>query len=177
MQGVDNRATEAWLSVAWRDGTPDAGDDTFERGAAFAAVLARTLRAAGYEPRRLRVGLGHGRVLELHVEGDVPGMPQADFESLARVALNAVTRRRALGADEELELIARLDASPTTPQLPPGAQPPTMGTPPAPTASPPATIAPSATVGTPPAPTASPPAAGSPSPAVGTPQVTTPSPA
>ena len=108
MQGVDNTGTEAWLSVAWRDGTPDAGDDTFERGAAFAALLARTLRAAGYEPRRLRVGIGRGRTLELHVEADVPGMPPADFESLARVALNAVQRRRDLGAAEEVELIARL---------------------------------------------------------------------
>src|SRR5207302_5840654 len=106
MQGVEHEtsmastpeASGAWLSVGWQNGLPDADDQSFERGAAFAAVLARTLRAAGYEPKRLQLGLRRGAqgVLELHVVGDVPGMPQSDFESLARVTLNAVTLRREL---------------------------------------------------------------------------------
>src|SRR5437868_14146404 len=85
-----NGANGPWLSVGWQHGTPDPGDIGFERGAAFAGVLARTLRAAGYEPRRLQVGLERSPqgVLELHLTGEVPGMPLSDFESLARVTLH-----------------------------------------------------------------------------------------
>jgi hypothetical protein len=111
MHGVERETGGAWLSVGWENGTPDPDDRSFERGAAFAAVLARTLRAAGYEPKRLQISLGRGPqgVLELHVVGDVPGMPQADFESLARVTLHAVALRRELAGDEDLVLLSRLD--------------------------------------------------------------------
>jgi hypothetical protein len=50
-------------------------------------------------------------VLELHVIGDVPGMPLSDFESLARVTLNAVTLRRELAGDEDLLLHVFLEPS------------------------------------------------------------------
>lgn len=104
-----------WLSVGWRQGMPDPGDRGFERGAVFAGVLARTLRAAGYEPRRLEVHLARNAqgVLELHVRGEVPGMPLGDFESLARVTLHAVTLRRELAGDEDLALVVELRPSTT----------------------------------------------------------------
>src|SRR3954447_4320240 len=124
MHGVERETGGAWLSVGWQNGTPDPGDQSFERGAAFAAVLARTLRAAGYEPHRLQVSLGRGAqgVLELHVTGDVPGMPQSDFESLARVTLHAVTLRRDLAGDEDLLLLVGMDSDgkPTNGSLLPG---------------------------------------------------------
>jgi hypothetical protein len=111
MQGVERETAGAWLSVGWQNGTPDPDDQSFERGAAIAGVLARTLRAAGYEPRRLQLALRRGAqgVLELHVLGDVPGMPLSDFESLARVTLNAVTLRRELAGDEDLVLLVHLE--------------------------------------------------------------------
>ncbi len=91
MHGTDQDSGGAQLSVGWQDGVPDPGDHGLEQAASYAALLTRTLAAAGYQVRRLDVGLRRGAdgILEITVRGDVPHMPEPDFASLARVTLNA----------------------------------------------------------------------------------------
>ena len=105
---------EPQLSVGWQEGTPEPGDQTLERAAAYIAALARALAAAGYQPRHLDVGLRHGAVgvLQLHVRGDIPRISEADFESAARVTLNSVSIRLGLAGDGALQLWAHLDTQP-----------------------------------------------------------------
>jgi hypothetical protein len=91
MQGTDQDSGGAQLSVGWQDGVPEPGDHGLEQAASYAALLTRTLAAAGYLVRRLDVGARRGAqgILEITVHGDVPRMDEADFASLARVTLNA----------------------------------------------------------------------------------------
>src|SRR5205807_9386426 len=84
------------VSVAWQGGALDQGDPSLERAAAFAAILARTLIAAGYQPRNLAVGVRRespGGVLHLSVRGDIPSIAEPDFEALTRATLNSVSSR------------------------------------------------------------------------------------
>jgi hypothetical protein len=124
MDDSERNAGEAWLSVGWQTGTPEPGDPTFEHGAAFAGVLARTLVAAGYQPRRLDIRLQRGAEAapELHVSGDIPGMAQADFESLTLVTMHALRLRKDVAGDTELVVVARLTqvgSAVSAPPLPP----------------------------------------------------------
>jgi hypothetical protein len=111
MEEVDDKAGEPWLSVGWRNGTPGPGATSFWQGAAFASVFARTLAAAGYEPRRLEVEVRRGALgrVELHIIGDVPGMSEADFDSLAQVTLHALRLRKDLAGADELVVVGRLE--------------------------------------------------------------------
>src|SRR5712692_7173076 len=99
MHGTEHEPWGAQLSVGWQDGLPGQGDQSLERAAAYAAILTRTLAAAGYQPRRLDVGLRRGAhgVLEIRVHGDVPRMPEPDFASLARVTLHAANLAQDIG--------------------------------------------------------------------------------
>jgi hypothetical protein len=98
------------LSVAWEGDPPAEGDQTFEQASAYAAILARTLESAGYQPRRLEIGLRRGTTgaLELRVSGEVPGMTEADFISLARVTLTGTRLRHGLAGEADIELVASL---------------------------------------------------------------------
>ncbi len=106
-----------WLSVRWRSGTPEASGTSLGQGAAFAGVFARTLAAAGYQPRGLEVQLQRGPLgrLELHVIGDVPGMPLVDFDSLAQVTLHALRLRKDLPGADEFVVVAHLEPARTSP--------------------------------------------------------------
>jgi len=91
VQGTEQDTGGAQLSVGWLDGFPEQGDQSLERAAAYAAILTRTLVAAGYQPRRLDVGLRRGahHILEFTVRGDIPRMAEPAFTRLARVTLHA----------------------------------------------------------------------------------------
>src|SRR5437868_2119563 len=108
--GIEGENVEAELSFGWEDGSPVQVEPGLERLAAYSVVFARTLTAAGYTPRRLDVGLRRGKPgdLELHVRGDVPGIPEADFLSLARITLHSFRFKHGLTGDEEPQIQADL---------------------------------------------------------------------
>src|SRR5438309_5770634 len=93
------------VSIAWQGGPLDQGDPILERAAAFAAVLARTLTAAGYQARNLAVGVrreGPRDVLHLHVRADIAGIAQSDFEALVRATLNGISARLGFSLEGDL---------------------------------------------------------------------------
>src|SRR5260370_6259031 len=101
------------VSVAWQGGALDQGDPILERAAAFAAVLARTLTAAGYQPRNLAVGVRREAprdVLHVNVSGDIPGIAQSDFEALVRATLNGISARLGFSLEGDLVLVAQLES-------------------------------------------------------------------
>src|SRR5205809_5707170 len=110
MQGTDQDRGGAQLSVGWQDGVPEPGDHGLEQAASYAALLTRTLAAAGHQVRRLDVGLRRGAdgMLEMTVRGDVPHMPEPDFASLARVTLNAARLAEDSHGTDDVVLLATL---------------------------------------------------------------------
>ncbi len=127
VQGIEQDAGGAQLSVEWQGGDVAQGDPGLERAAAFASVLARTLAAAGYQPRQLSVGVQRAArgVLRLSVCGNVPGISETDFESVARATFNGVGARLGFSRDSELILVPRLESSEQSAQprvLPPHPQ-------------------------------------------------------
>jgi hypothetical protein len=121
MRSVEGDHLEAELSFGWEEGLPAQDDPGLERVAAYSVVLTRTLTAAGYAPRRLDVRLRRGASgdLEVHVRGDVPGIPEADFLSLARVTLHSFRLQHGLASDHEPQLAAHLeDGLPRVTELP-----------------------------------------------------------
>jgi hypothetical protein len=114
MHAVARGGGSIQLSVAWEGDPPDEGDRTFELASAYAAVLARTLESAGYQPRRLDVVIrpGSAGAFVLHVLGDVEGMPEDDFVSLARLTLTSPRLKdKDNTALTDLELVAELVSS------------------------------------------------------------------
>jgi hypothetical protein len=113
MQGTDQDQPRALLSVAWEGRPPAEDDPVFERASAYAAVLVRTLEGAGYQPRRLEITLRRGSAgaLRLHVRGDIPGISETDFVSLARVTLTSPRTRQAFGDSADFEFVAELAAT------------------------------------------------------------------
>ena len=111
MQGIERDTGGAQLSVGWLDGIPELGDQSLERAAAYAAILTRTLVAAGYQPRRLEVGLRRGahRILEFTVRGDVPRMAEPAFIRLARVTLNAARLAQDIDGTHDVLFSATLE--------------------------------------------------------------------
>src|SRR5437016_14251458 len=111
MHGIEQEPGEAHLSVGWQAGVPEPGDHRLERAAAYAALLTRTLAAAGYQARRLDVCLRRGNhgILEILVRGDVPSMPASDFASLARVALTTANLAADGDRRNDLRLLATLE--------------------------------------------------------------------
>jgi hypothetical protein len=111
------------VSVSWQGGALDQGDPAMERAAAFAAVLTRTLGAAGYQPRHLSVGVRReaaGGVLHLNVHGDVPGISEPDFEALARATMNGVSGRLGFSLEGDVVLVAQLEGAARVEPSPPG---------------------------------------------------------
>jgi len=111
VQGIERDTGGAQLSVGWLDGIPELGDQSLERAAAYAAILTRTLVAAGYQPRRLEVGLRRGahRILEFTVRGDVPRMAEPAFIRLARVTLNAARLAQDIDGTHDVLFSATLE--------------------------------------------------------------------
>ena len=101
----DEQSGEAKLSVAWQGESAQPGDQSLERAAVYASVLARTLSAAGYRAKHLSVGLRREApgVLHLEIQGDIPDISEGDFSSIARATLNGVSSR--LGFSVERDLI------------------------------------------------------------------------
>jgi hypothetical protein len=127
MQGTEQEPGEAHLSVGWQAAIPEPGDQSLERAAAYAAILTRTLAAAGYQPRRLDLGLrrdAHG-ILEIRLRGDVPRMPEPDFASLARVTLNAANLIQDVDGMHDVVLWATLE--PDVADTPIGPHPARLG--------------------------------------------------
>lgn len=131
MRGAGNDNVEAELSFGWEDGPPGPDDPSIERIAAYAVVLARMLGAAGYTPHHLDMGLRRGAQggLELHVRGEVPDIPEADFVSLAQVTLHTFRQQRGLADDTELRAELKSASRPSQPtrspvSLRPAAPPP-----------------------------------------------------
>jgi len=120
MHGIDQEPGGAQLSVGWQEGSPEPGDQSLERAAAYAALLTRTLVAAGYEPRGLDVGLRRGAhgLLEMQVRGDVPHMPERDFASLARLTLNAANVTPTADGTNDILLRATLVTPDAVPEPP-----------------------------------------------------------
>jgi hypothetical protein len=110
------------LSVLWQAGEPEYHVDTVDHIASYARSLVEALRMAGWEPRRIEVGLhvAPPHIVELDVQGEVPRLDQASFAKLASVAVAACSLWAALDADAEIRLRPRL--LPTT-QMPIDAQP------------------------------------------------------
>jgi hypothetical protein len=111
VQGIEQDSGGAQLSVGWLDGFPEQGDQSLERAAAYAAILSRTLVAAGWQPRRLDVGVRRGAhgILELTVHGDIPRMAEADFARLARVTLYAAKLAQDVDGRSNVLFAATLD--------------------------------------------------------------------
>ena len=119
MRGAGNDNVEAELSFGWEDGPPGPDDPSIERIAAYAVVLARMLGAAGFTPHHLDIGLRRGAQggLELHVRGEVPDIPEADFVSLAQVTLHTFRQQRGLADDTELRAELESASRPSQPAL------------------------------------------------------------
>src|SRR5258708_37269741 len=117
MYGTEQESGGAQLSVGWQNGLPEPGDQSLERAAAYAAILTRTLVAAGYQPRRLDVGLRRGahHILEFTVRGDIPRMAEPAFTRLARVTLHAAKLAQDVDGTHDVLFSATLQSpQPTT---------------------------------------------------------------
>jgi hypothetical protein len=113
MLGIDDQERDdVSLSVHWLDRL-DNDDLIVDCASAFAATLARTLESAGYEPRRIDVGLRHNNPhpVEFNVSGEVPSISAADFASLALITLRTTTRRYGLLGRLEPRLVAAVQPS------------------------------------------------------------------
>ena len=99
----------ARLSVVWQAGQPESTLDTVEHVASYARSLVEALTMAGWQPKRIEVGLrALPGVVELDVRGEVPRLDQASFAKLASVAIAACNLWAALDEDAEIRLRPRL---------------------------------------------------------------------
>jgi hypothetical protein len=116
----------ARLSVFWQAGLPEHPIDTVDHVASYAKALVEALTAAGWQPRRLEVGLRvvPPRVVEIDVRGEVPRLDQASFAKLASLAIASCNLWAALDADSEIRLRPRLIPTEPVPAALPAAAAP-----------------------------------------------------
>jgi hypothetical protein len=128
MHRTEQEPRGAQLSVGWQDGVPEQGDQRLERAAAYAAILTHALAAAGYQPRRLDIGLRLRApgVLEMRVHGDVPRMDETEFGALARTALRTANLAQDIDGSNDVLLLPTLGSSVGAPHPPSTVQPATL---------------------------------------------------
>jgi hypothetical protein len=100
----------ARLSVVWLEDEPDQPVDALDHVASYARALVEALRVARWHPHRLEIALQlpSSRVIDLEVEGEVPGLDQAGFAKLSSIAIASCNLWQALPSDAEIRLRARL---------------------------------------------------------------------
>src|SRR5438045_737620 len=89
----------ARLAVTWRaDHAGGKSVDTLDHVSSYMRALVEVLALAGWEPRHLDAELRvtPAMIVELDVEGDVPGLDQAGFAKLASVAIASCNLWQAL---------------------------------------------------------------------------------
>src|SRR5947209_9788167 len=111
----------ARLSVVWLDDEPEEPVDSLDHVASYTRALVEALRLARWHPRRLDVALElpSARVIDLEVQGEVPGLDQAGFAKLSSIAIASCNLWQALPSDAEIRLRARLLPFPGLPEPPP----------------------------------------------------------
>jgi hypothetical protein len=100
----------ARLAVTWHAQGSTRSINALDHVASYMRTLVEALSLAGWEPRRLEVDLRvtPAMIVELDVEGDVPGLDQASFAKLASVAIASCNLWQALLPEAELRLRPRL---------------------------------------------------------------------
>src|SRR5919199_822837 len=103
MQRTQNRGVPRF-SVVWEAGRTPEAVDSVDHAAHYAMALAHALSSAGYPPHRLEIAVQEPTPirLELDVHGDVPGLDEASFTSIARTAVWGCRIWQALPANADI---------------------------------------------------------------------------
>ncbi len=101
----------ARLAVTWEADRSVKSVNTLDHVTSYMRTLVEALTLAVWEPLRLDAELRvtPRMIVELDVEGEVPGLDQAGFAKLASVAIAACNLWQALAPDAELRLRPRLN--------------------------------------------------------------------
>jgi hypothetical protein len=108
------------FSVVWEaDRVPEAVGSV-DHAAHYAMALAHALASAGYPPNRLEIAVQEPSPvkLDLEVHGDVPGLDEASFSSLARIAVSGCRIWQGLPSNADVRLRATLTESSAFGRLP-----------------------------------------------------------
>lgn len=105
------------FSVVWEAGRTPQAVGSVDHAAHYAMALAHALASAGYPPRRLEITIEEPSAVELDlaVHGDVPGLDEASFGSIARIAVSGCRIWQALPSDAQVRLRATLSEPAGTP--------------------------------------------------------------
>jgi osmotically inducible protein OsmC len=125
MQGRQHGTEVPRFSVVWEAGRTPEAVGSVDHAAHYAMALAHALASAGYPPNRLEIAIQEPSPvrLELDVHGDVPGLDETSFASIARIAVSGCRIWQALPADADIRLRATLGAPSPVPLLPPPSSP------------------------------------------------------
>ena len=119
MQGTQHGSSPRF-SVTWEAGRTRGAADSIDHAAHYAMALAHALTSAGYPPNRLEISVQEPSPvqLELEVNGDVPGLDQTSFGSLARIAVSGCRIWQALPTEADVRVRATLAGAPPAAALP-----------------------------------------------------------
>jgi osmotically inducible protein OsmC len=125
MQGRQHGTEVPRFSVVWEAGHTPEAVDSVDHAAHYAMALAHALTSAGYPPIRLVIGIQEPSPVRLEVEvhGEVPGLDETSFSSIARIAVSGCRIWQALPPGADVRLRATLAAPSPSGRLPSAASP------------------------------------------------------